>query len=249
VPNNDGIFRLSVIAAKCFFVIVLPFLAVGFGHEVLAVAGRLTLTSSRSVAFLSGALLFIPVWRVATRYCWRPWQFICTLEHEITHAVAGLPFLFLPRSIRVTATDGGHVKQVWIGPRFLVPLYGPGSLISGLAPYFLPLAPYVLIALDLIFFRTRSSWFGIVLGFVTAFHIITTWAETAYRQPDLREAGILFSTLFLPVANLVGLGGIFAYVTGGSSAFMRFWIDGYLLSLSAVQYFFHWMTGLHVLNH
>ncbi len=247
--NNDGIFRLSVIATKCFFVISLPFIAIGFGHEVLGIAGRLTLTASRSVAFLSGALLFIPVWRVATRYCWRPWQFMCTLEHKITHAVAGLPFLFLPRSMRVTATDGGHVKQVWIGPRFLAPLYGPGSLISGLAPYFLPIAPYVLIALDLTFFRTRSSWLGIVLGFVTAFHIITTWAETAYRQPDIREAGIFFSTLFLPVANLVALGGIFAYVTGGSHTFMRFWIDGSLLSLSAVQYFFHWTTGLHVLSH
>jgi hypothetical protein len=249
VHNNDGIFRLSVIATKCFFVFVLPFVAIGFGHEVLGVAGRLNLTASRSVAFLAGVLLFVPVWRLATRYCWRPWQFICTLEHEITHAIAGLPFLFLPRSMRVTATDGGHVKQVWIGPRFLAPLYGPGSVISGLAPYFLPTAPYLLIALVLIFFRTRYAWLGIVLGYVTAFHIITKWAETVYIQPDLREAGILFSTLFLPVAYLVALGGIFAYVTGGSYTFIRFWTDGFLLSLSGVQYFFHWTTGLHALNH
>src|SRR5438552_10981671 len=149
MQKRDDVFRYSVVVTKVLFVAALPFLGYGFGEQAVAVANKISLESRKLLAFAAGAILFVPVWGIAIRFFWRPWQFLCTLEHEVTHAVAGLPFLFVPKGMRVTATEGGHVKQVWKGPRFLLPIYGPGSLLSGLAPYFLPTTPYLIIAIDM----------------------------------------------------------------------------------------------------
>lgn len=119
------------------------------------------------------------------------------------------------------------MRQAWIAPVVLAPLYGPGALLSGLAPYFLPSTSYALITLGIFFLDARAKWFLIALGFLTAFHIVSTWAETSYRQPYIQQAGPVFSTLFLPVANLIALGGILAFVAGSTEVLLRFWPDGF----------------------
>ncbi len=134
--------------------------------------------------------------------------------------------------MRVTANRGGHVKQIWIGPTFLMPLYGPGRVLSSLAPYFLPTTSYLLILWSFVIAESKTHWFFITLGFATTFHVVSTWAETHYRQPDLHQAGIIFSTVFLPVANLIALGGLLAFITTNASGFGDYWIDGFSRSLA-----------------
>jgi hypothetical protein len=231
--RNHDRYRLFVVAAKALFLAALPFLAFGFGIQVLELRNRLSVSSSRLWLFLLGAVLFLPVWLLGKRVSWQSWQFVCTIEHELTHAVAGIPFLFFPKGIRATATQGGHVKQAWIAPVILVPLYGPGTILSTLAPYFLPTSSYLLIALGVFFLDTEARWFSITLGSLTTFHIVSTWAETNYRQPDIHEAGLVFSTLFLPVANLIALGGIWAFVADGPRGFLRYWPEAFWRSVDA----------------
>jgi hypothetical protein len=47
-----------------------------------------------------------------------------------------------------------------------------------------------------------------VLGWTTAFHLVSNWGETSFRQPDLQKAGILKTILILPVMNLLCYGSV-----------------------------------------
>jgi hypothetical protein len=239
--TDHNAYRPFIIATKALVFASLPFIAVGYATKIIEVAKKISI-SSEFMLFLLGATLFLPIWLLCKRYLRKPWQFVCTLEHEVTHAVIGLPFLFFPVRMWVTATNGGHVKQRWIGPLWLSPLYGPGRLLSGLAPYFLPTISYVLIILSFLVIERKVLWFPVALGFVTSFHLISTWAETAYRQPDIREAGFIFSTIFLPVANLIGLGGVLAFIADGPHGFTQFWLDGFSASLTSVWNFPLWAS-------
>jgi hypothetical protein len=211
--------------------VALPFLAFGYGSKVVDLARKSSFAQTYGW-FVLGCVIFIPTWWFCRRYCRSAWEFTCTLEHELTHAIVGLLFLFIPRGLRVTATRGGHVKQIWIGPMFFVPLYGPGRVLSGLAPYFLPTTSYLLIISSFLISESKTHWFFISLGFATTFHVVSTWAETHYRQPDLHQAGIIFSALFLPVANLIALGGLLAFMTTNASGFWDYWIDGFSRSFA-----------------
>ncbi|HEX7957722.1 MAG TPA: hypothetical protein VF508_12300, partial [Pyrinomonadaceae bacterium] len=195
--DESGGVRLLTIMTKCLVWPALPFLAWGYGAQLFHILGTLSMRSSAVRYSLVGVAAFLPVAWVMRRYLWKPWEFVCTLEHEVTHAVAGLPFLLFPRGMRVTATEGGHLRQFWYGPLWLAPLCGPGTLFSGLAPYFLPTVSYAMIGLSLLF-SWQTPWVSMTLGFVTAFHVVSTWLETRYHQPDIRQAGFVFSTVFLP---------------------------------------------------
>lgn len=231
--------RLFVTATKGVLLATLPFLAFGYGSKVIDVARHSYFAEPYSW-FVLGCVIFIPTWWFCRRYFRNAWEFICTLEHELTHAIVGLPFLFIPRGMRVTATRGGHVKQIWIGPTFLTPLYGPGTVLSSLAPYFFPTISYLLIIWSFVIAESKTPWFFITFGFATTFHVVSTWAQTNYRQPDLKQTGIIFSTLFLPVANLIALGGLMAFISAGAPGFCDYWIDGFSRSLA----FFLLIAGL-----
>jgi hypothetical protein len=89
------------------------------------------------------------------------------------------------------------VRQAWIAPVVLAPLYGPGALLSGLAPYFLPSTSYALITLGIFFLDVRAKWFLIALGFLTAFHIVSTGLRLAitsriFSRPDRSLAPFFF---------------------------------------------------------
>lgn len=232
MPESDP-FRRAVLASKCVLVFTLPFLAFGFGNEALALITTAARFSARTQLFLIGVITFIPAWFFARRYARRPFEFICTLEHEVTHAIVGLPFLLIPRRMRVSAFAGGHVEQVWHGPRWLIPLYGPGRILSLLAPYFLPTVAYLMIALSFLFELAVRPWFGVPLGFLTTFHVVSTWAETNYRQPDIRNAGVIFSTVFIPISNLMAFGAVVAFAVAGPASFMHFWSLGFRQSVTA----------------
>jgi hypothetical protein len=43
------------------------------------------------------------------------------------------------------------------------------------------------------------------MGITIAYHFLSTWQETHFQQPDLKESGWLFVWLFLPTANILML--------------------------------------------
>src|SRR5438309_679666 len=114
--SDDGPFRIFVVGTKLLMLFTLPFLAFGYGAEVLHIPRASSLSKSGAGTFFLGVALFLPIWWLARRYSWRSLQFVCTLEHELTHAVVGVPFLLIPRRLYVTVSYGGHVKQFWNEP-------------------------------------------------------------------------------------------------------------------------------------
>jgi len=146
------------------------------------------------------------------------WCYLETLEHELTHLLIGLLFLKIPTGIRVSAHEGGEVRQIGFGTT--------GQVWVTLAPYFFPTISIAVLILAYIAELNTLLLLGI-LGWTTAFHLITNWSETSFRQPDLQKAGILKTILILPVMNLICYGAVLAFVADGSKGFINFWLAGF----------------------
>ena len=208
--------RISLI----LFLVAVPFLFYGFGRETLELIPQISPGNPRWFAFLVGAAAFIPSLLVAKRLFPATWSYLQTLEHELTHLLVGLLFLKIPVGIRVSAHEGGEVRQIGLGTT--------GQTWVTLAPYFFPTVSYLL--LPLFFFVPRGGWWltlcAGLLGASVAFHLASGWAQLHWRQTDLHEAGIAFSLFFLPVANLVFYGALAAFIVGGAGGFLNFWLAG-----------------------
>jgi hypothetical protein len=205
--------------AKLIVLILCPFLAYGFGIALFEQAADAKLPT-QTLPFIIGALVFFAFWRLTGRFL----EVLCTFEHEITHLIFGLLFLKWPSEFVVTIRNGGHVT-----------LSGSNFIIF-LAPYFFPTVSYLLI--PFFFFVPPASLpvFYAVLGASFSFHLVSTWGELHWRQTDLHKAGVVFSAVFLPVANLIFYGALLVLIFGDSKAFVRFWKDGVLYSLSLAGY-------------
>ena len=209
--------RIFAKISMTLFLIFVPFLFYGFGGEFLKILAKLSLADARWLTFLAGLAIFFPCFFVARRLFSSAWSYLETLEHEITHLLIGLLFLKIPVGIRVSAHEGGEVRQLGFG--------ATGQTWVALAPYFFPtISLFVLIIAYFIDLNTKT--FLAVLGWTTAFHLVTNWSETSFRQPDLQKAGILKTLLILPVMNLICYGSILAFVGGGRKGFGGFWLEG-----------------------
>ncbi len=211
------------------FLCAAPFLFFGFGAETLRAISKISYTNSRWLAFLLGAAIFFPCHFIAKRLFQSALCYLETLEHELSHLLIGLLFLKIPVGIRVSAHEGGEVRQIGLGTI--------GQTWVALAPYFFPtISLAVLIFAYFADLNTRIL-LGI-LGWTTAFHLISNWGETSFRQPDLQKAGLLKTILILPVMNLICYGSILAYVASGSKGFNSFWVEGFYSSLSLAKNLF-----------
>ena len=203
-------------ACKWTFAAFLPLLAWGFGRETLELLSRVSFSSPRWQAFLGGLIGFVPVWFLLRRRL----AFFATLEHELTHLLVGLLCLKKPESLHATARDGGEVR-----------IYtGKVNFLIGLAPYFLPTLSYCALPFPAIVQPRLELAVLVLMGATAAYHILSTIDELSVRQPDLREAGLFFSSLFLPVANLVSYGAILAFVDGGYGQTGSYLVDGVIAS-------------------
>lgn len=200
--------------------LLLPFLAYGFGTAFYEVLVKRNWQYSRVLPFVIGCSLFAGFWMIFRRFL----QVVCTFEHELTHLIVGLLFLKIPKSFNVTFTQGGYVE-----------MYGGKNFLVTLAPYFLPTVCYLM--LPLVWFLPAQSlpiFFGI-LGASVAFHLLSGWQEFHFKQSDLHDAGLIFSVLFLPVANLMFFGAILALVIGGNDNFFGFWKQGLVNGISLIR--------------
>lgn len=207
------------------FLTAVPFLFVGFGAETARIISNISLTDSRWLAFLTGAAVFFPCHFLAKRFFYSAWCYLETLEHEMTHLIIGLIFLKIPVGLRVSAHAGGEVRQIGRGTT--------GQIWITLAPYFFPTIALAVLTIAYFFNLNTGILLG-VLGWTTAFHLVSNWSETSFRQPDLQKAGILKTILILPVMNLICYGSILAFVAGGGKGFGNFWFAGFKETFAAV---------------
>ncbi len=208
------------------FLIAAPFLLIGFGREFIEILKDFSIKDSRWFAFLLGALVFLPVHFLAKRFFYSMWCWLETLEHELTHLLIGLLFLKIPVGFRVSAHEGGEVRQIGFG--------STGQIWVTLAPYFFPtVSLFVLIVAY--FANLKSLTLLGILGFSTAFHLVSNWGETSFRQPDLQKAGILKTILILPVMNLICYGAVLSFVAGGGKGFANFLMDGFFSSFQIIK--------------
>ncbi|HEY8561060.1 MAG TPA: hypothetical protein VIL74_11865 [Pyrinomonadaceae bacterium] len=200
------------------FLIAVPFLFYGFGGALLRMLAKISFADARWLAFSAGLVVFFPCLFIARRLFSSAWSYLETLEHELTHLLVGLLFLKMPVGLRVSAHEGGEVRQIGFG--------STGETWITLAPYFFPtISLFAIVAAYLIGLNARL--FLAVLGWTTAFHLVTNWSETSFRQPDLQKAGILKTLLILPVMNLICYGSVLAFVAGGAKGFGNFWRAGF----------------------
>jgi hypothetical protein len=188
------------------FLLATPFLIYGFGKETFEIITKISYKDSRWMAFGIGFIIFFPIHFIASNLFRTIWLYLQTLEHELTHLFIGLFFLKIPTGIRVTAHEGGEVRQIGrssIGMNWIA-----------LAPYFFPT---VSIFIVLIAFLTgiKTEYLLGLLGWSTAFHLITNWTETSFRQTDLQKVGIIKTLLILPVMNIICYGMVLAFVGNG----------------------------------
>jgi hypothetical protein len=223
---------LKIIAkiSMTLFLIAVPFLFYGFGGETLRTLAKISLKDPRWLAFLAGLVIFFPCLFIARRLFLSAWSYLETLEHELTHLLIGLLFLKIPVGIRVSAHEGGEVRQIGLGTT--------GQTWVSLAPYFFPtISLFVLIFAY--FIDLNPKLFLGILGWTTAFHLVTNWSETSFRQPDLQKAGILKTLLILPVMNLISYGSILAFIADGRKGFGSFWFDGFKGALGLISTIWH----------
>lgn len=213
--------KISMILFLC----ASPFLFYGFGAETFRMISKNSLIDSRSLAFFFGFGFFFPFHFIAQRIIPSTWSYLQTLEHELTHLLAGLLFLKIPVGIRVSAHEGGEVRQIGLGTT--------GQTWVTLAPYFFPTVSLFFVVIAYFADFDTKILLGI-LGFTTAFHLITNWTETSFRQPDLQKAGIVKTLLILPVMNLICYGAVFAFVFDGTKGFSSFWTKGFTETLNSI---------------
>lgn len=214
MPMLKIIAKISLI----LFLIATPFLFYGFGGETLKIISKISLGNSRWFAFLAGGAIFFPCWFAAKRLFPGVWCYLETLEHELTHLLVGLLFLKIPVGIRVSAHEGGEVRQIGLGTT--------GQTWVALAPYFFPTVSLAVLIIAYFVGINTLPLLGI-LGWTTAFHLVSNWGETSFRQPDLHKAGILKTILILPVMNLICYGSVLAFVADGRKGFGNFWYEGF----------------------
>jgi hypothetical protein len=200
------------------FLVAAPFLFYGFGKETFSVISKFSLNNSRWLAFLVGAAIFVPCLFVGKRLFHSAWCYLETLEHELTHLLIGLLFLKIPVGFRVSAHEGGEVRQIGLGTT--------GQIWVTLAPYFFPTISLAVLIVAYFAELNTLTLLGI-LGWTTAFHLVSNWGETSFRQPDLQKAGILKTLLILPVMNLICYGAVLAFVAGAGKGFRNFWTQGF----------------------
>lgn len=198
------------------FLLAVPFLFYGFGRETFFILKEISLSDSRWIFFIIGFITFFPIQFLASRLFYSLWCYLQTLEHELTHLIIGLIFFKIPTGIRVTAHEGGEVRQTGRGMT--------GQTWISLAPYFFPTVSLAIIIFSY-FLEIKTDILLSLLGWSTAFHLISNWTQTSFRQTDLQDAGIVKTILILPIMNLICYGSILAFVEKGSSGFFEFWVE------------------------
>ncbi len=150
----------------------------------------------QSHALWTGFFALVSRW-LLTR--WRrgdPLEFLDTLEHELTHAVAGYLTFAPPVSLKATLRRGGEVELRRSNP------------VVALAPYFLPLYTSILALLTLVMNPALQTYGRLAVAFLLGSFAYRLARELHLGQTDFREFGIVFSLLSIAALLPLSLGAI-----------------------------------------
>ena len=181
-----------------------------------------------SVPFWTGFVGYFLAWFILLKRRFMG-SFFSTFEHELTHVIFAFLTFHRVTKFKITWNSGG--KMAYLG--------GDNWLIV-LAPYFFPTFSMIILGLFLVLPFQYNRWLTLLFGVSVAYHMISTWTETRFRQSDLKIAGWIFSTLFLPVANLLVFGILLSFSIkqpGGVEGFIGATVQG---SKSLIVRFMPW---------
>ena len=188
---------LAIICAMYF-----PATAIALGEELLGIVRGMDFL----VPFIVGAALYLALWLMVMRRI--KVDLLSTLEHEITHCIFAWLTFNRVVGLKATLRSGGATRY-----------QGTPNWLIQTSPYFFPTVTILLlIVMHFVGPQHLMLMYGL-LGASIVYHVISTWAETHHRQTDLKDAGLVFSLLFLPTANLVFYALIIAFLRFGSGGF------------------------------
>ncbi len=136
-------------------------------------------------------------------------------EHEFTHMIAALLTFHAPRSMEIESDKGGSFGY-----------YGEGNWFITLAPYFVPTFPIIMMIFSVIWHlmgQPLPSLFMPVLGMLFGYHLVSNATQIHGEQTDFSKAGWVFSVLFLPTANLITFGFVWAFAARNWQGVVRWW--------------------------
>jgi len=206
---------------KIFFWIISPLGIFTFGLQVVRSFNSDFFMSTECTMAIYGFFAGSILWLLFGRFL----QFFHVLEHELTHLLFGLLFLKKPKAI--SASDQGGRTE----------LYG-GNFIITLAPYFFPTLPFMLFLFFPFLDEKFYNYFFIALGFFTGYHFISNIQEFKFSQPDIKEAGIIFSPLFCLFGTLLTLGFILGFLGDGFKGGGAFFVKSFELSTDTLVFLF-----------
>jgi len=162
-----------------------------------------------------GAMAYGVFWWITIRKWEISW--LSTIEHELTHCL----FAWLTGNrvgeIKVTLRSGGHMTVI-----------GSSNWLIDLAPYFFPTGAAALLVLSSLLPFLEPALWQFAIGLSLCYHFTSTLGHTHLGQTDLQKAGFLFCWMFLPTANIVGLGLTLAIAHKGWSGISHWFSVVYL---------------------
>ncbi len=138
-----------------------------------------------------------------------------TMEHEMTHVLFALLTLHSVKSMEVADTGGGSMTFA-----------GEGNWLIAIAPYFFPLTAFTMVFFAIAVRQIvgySPDWIFICLGAAVCYNLFSFAEQTHPGQTDFKVAGYVFSICFLPGANCLTFGTIFAFVERGFNGVVFFY--------------------------
>jgi len=117
------------------------------------------------------------------------------MAHELTHAFWATLFGGRVKSLNVSH-EGGSVTME------------KSNFLVVLAPYFFPFYTVLALLIYIIVDVKYVDYILFLIGFTYSFHLALTLYSLRQKQTDIRECGLLFSLMFIYLANLLILAGI-----------------------------------------
>lgn len=134
-------------------------------------------------------------------------SFLAILEHELTHMFFALLTFHKPVGLNVHQDKGGSFS-----------FQGRGNWLIAIGPYFFPLFPTIIMLASIVYAlmgEVLPPVYWSVFGVMVGYHLASTILQIHPGQTDFKKAGYVFTILFLPGANLLAYGIVFAYACMG----------------------------------
>ena len=147
------------------------------------------------IVFLSGFIAYLLLHFIL----YRP-VFMHVMAHELTHAFWAALFGGKVKALNVSH-EGGSVTM------------DKSNFFVVLAPYFFPFYTVIALLIYVIVDVRYVDFIVFIIGLTYSFHLALTLYSLKQKQTDLKEAGVMFSYMFIYLANLLILAGIIALVS------------------------------------